>query len=113
MMFLFRKRWWKFRWQSLTRGWNDSETWNLDHTIAEFSLPRLKRFKETTISHPGHLGEEGWNEVLDKMIFAMQAIIDEWEFTEEEMTMDERREHWAKVQEGCELFGKWFRDLWD
>lgn len=35
-----------FWWQRRTRGWDDSDTWNLDSTIAEFVLPRLRRFRE-------------------------------------------------------------------
>ncbi len=110
---MFNKRWWKFRWQKLTRGWNDSDTWNLDHTIAEFVLPRIKRFKEITISYPGHLDKDSWNKILDQMIFSFEAILNEWNLNEPKMTVEERKEYDKKVQEGLDLFGKYFRDLWD
>jgi len=106
---IFSKRWWKFRWQKLVRGWDDSDTWNLDHTIAKFVLPRLKRLKEVQNGYVPRLGEEGWDEVLDKIIFSMELVVKEWDF---ETTTEEEREHWKKAQEGFELFGKYFRDLW-
>ena len=42
------KRSLRFWWQRGTRGWDDSETWGLDGTLARFILPRLQRFKEVT-----------------------------------------------------------------
>ena len=36
------KRWFQRR----TRGWDDSDTWALDMTMAELMLPRFKRFRE-------------------------------------------------------------------
>ena len=48
----FYRPYWFF-WQRITRGFNDSETWNLDYTIAKLVLPRLKRFKELTNGIPG------------------------------------------------------------
>ena len=42
-------------WQNITRGWNDSDCWNLDNTIAEFTLPRLKKLRETTTGYPSEL----------------------------------------------------------
>ena len=70
-------------WQNLTRGWNDSDIWNLDHTIAIFVIPRLKKLKEKTNGYPGSLEinesdyEEGmiqWKQILDKMIYAFEGI---------------------------------------
>ena len=36
----------KYKQQRIERGFDDSELWNLDYTIASFVLPRLKRLKE-------------------------------------------------------------------
>lgn len=62
---------------------NPRETWALDCTIAEFVLPRLKKFKKISLTYPG-IGEadtpEKWDAILDKMILAFQYCIDcdEW-----------------------------------
>lgn len=56
---------------------NPKDLWNLDITIAEFVLPRLKKFKELTLTYP-EFDEastfKGWVETLDKMILAFQYI---------------------------------------
>jgi hypothetical protein len=39
-------RWLRFWWQRRTRGWDDSETWGLDTSLARLILPRLRRFRE-------------------------------------------------------------------
>ena len=36
----------KYFWQRRTRGWDDSDLYSLDYTIAKFVLPRLKVFAE-------------------------------------------------------------------
>jgi hypothetical protein len=91
--------------QRRTRGWDDSDTWSLDHTIAKLVLPRIKRFKEVSICHPGHLTEQEWDDHLDKMIalFEFAASDDRW------MLPDEA---YQKHQEGLDLFAKYFWNLW-
>lgn len=41
----------KLFFQSLTRGWDDSATWDLDIHLAELICPRLKRFKELSYTY--------------------------------------------------------------
>jgi hypothetical protein len=93
------KRWWQRR----TRGWDDSDTWNLDYTLATMILPRLKRFKELNNGYPHGLTPEKWDEMLDQMIYGMEQII---ENDNETKPIDKR------ALEGLELFGKYFRHLW-
>lgn len=74
-------------WQNITRGWNDSDCWALDKTFARFALPRLKKLKEISKGYPSSIQiseeenfEEGrkiWKEILDKMIFSFQCIVDD------------------------------------
>jgi hypothetical protein len=96
----------KFWWQRRTRGWDDSETWNLDTTICEFVLPRLKIFADNLHSYPGDLTPEDWDVVLAQIIQAMQIIVDEggYPFDKDEIEIVER---------GMDLFRKYFFALWD
>lgn len=99
--------WWRlirFWWQRRTRGWDDSETWNLDVTVAEFVLPRLRRFKEVAITLPLEMSEAEWAEELDCMIAAFEFVASDSNFTF--TPWDE------SVQRGLELFGKRFIHLW-
>jgi hypothetical protein len=75
-------------WQNLTKGWNDSDLWSLDHTVAVYMLPRLKRFKEILHGHPNFYtdpanpteeenfedGMKKWKEIIDKMIYAFEGV---------------------------------------
>jgi hypothetical protein len=97
------KRWWQRR----TRGWDDSDTWSLDYTIAKFALPRLIRFKELNNGYPGDFATpEAWDEAIDKMIYSLQACIKHNEGNDIDIA------DWPRVKEGLELFGKHFMALW-
>lgn len=49
------------------------ELYNLDHTIIEWLVPRLKAFKERTTGYPGDITEEEWDNILDKIITGLSA----------------------------------------
>lgn len=103
----------KFWWQRRTRGWDDSETWNLDVSLAKLILPRLKKFKQIKNGSPS-LDEirtdDDWDIILDKMIIAFNFIQDEEKFFD---VRDERKEEYKQTQEGLDLFSKYFMSLWD
>jgi hypothetical protein len=103
----------KLLYQRSTRGWDDTVTWNLDHELAKFILPRLRRFKELAHGWPGpeHGVEtfEDWHVILDKMIYSFEIISRE-DFEPYEIGGQECED---KVNEGIMLFGKWYRALWD
>lgn len=101
----------KFKEQRMTRGFDDSETWNLDMTIAKFLVPRLKAFKECENGHPAGMSEKKWDKILDEMIegFELHCTKDEWEF---DMDINTRNEKKAKVDKALKHFSKYFHDLW-
>jgi len=91
-----------YRKQRKERGFDNSELWSLDMTIIEFTLPRLKAFRDYTISFP--IDEkiktfEEWQQVIDKMIYGMEKY--------KEDTWD------TEATEGIDLFLKYFRHLWN
>lgn len=128
-----------------------NELWNLDYTIAEFILPRLKKFKKESMGYPDQ-GEmdtpEKWNAALDKMILAFEYILnDNWWIGNPEYDYSDglhigfekddktgwhkvviSEDDWVKdvsqrrdnedqrrkqvINEGLQLFTKWFRHLW-
>lgn len=100
---------------------NPRDTWNLDYTIAEYVLPRLKLFNQISISYPGRDEmdtAEKWHNAIDKMITAFQLVIDTddlhdryWDdnfhFNQELFEKDQ-----AQIKEGLHLFAEWFQHLW-
>ena len=73
---------------------------DLDVTIANFILPRLRAFRDSTESYPADLpGMAAWHAELDSMIAAFQASVDGED--DDEVT-----------QAHLALFARRFRDLW-
>lgn len=102
--------------QRLQRGFDDTETWNLNSVIARFVLPRLKRFKEVNSGYPMNMTYEEWNEIIDKMIWSFEHYdydsetfdgVDYWHLTEAQKE-DIQKRH----QEGLNLFGEYMGGLW-
>ena len=118
----------KFKKQRLERGFDNTELWNLDYTLAEFLLPRLKAFREQTFGCPGCFvddyepyedGMDKWYAILDEMIWALETYIkcedsdfkyngkSYYDMTREEMiALDE------KINNGLNLISKYWRCLW-
>jgi hypothetical protein len=89
----------------------DNEVWNLDITLANYILPRLKRFKKVNVnSHPVDLSSlEEWHEIIDKMIWSFERIInDDWSYE-----INRIQEQKQQYELGMSLFGIYFLDLWD
>lgn len=98
-----------FKQQRLERGFDDTETWNLDYTIASFILPRLKRFKQVVNCYPDDITFEEWQNVLDKMIYAFELRVKE---DDESWTLEEEKANYKKIREGLNLFTKYYFSLW-
>lgn len=80
------------------------DTWNLDITIAEFILPRLKLFKEVADCFPAKLDSmEEWHDILDKMIDAFYLISTDKRKTEADNNA---------IEEGLGLFKRYYHSLW-
>lgn len=94
------------RHQDKTIKMKSFECWNLDVTIAKFIVPRLEYFIEHHHGYPCDLTEEEWIIILNKMINSFN-IISESRGSLIYETYD------SEVQEGLELFAKYFRSLWD
>lgn len=91
--------------QRKENGFDDTETWSLKTTIAKFTLPRLKWFKERHFDHPCDITFEKWDEILDNMIFSFEYYAkDEWEPIS--------NEDFKRVEKGMKLFSEYYGDLW-
>ena len=79
--------------------------YSLYYTLGLVILPALKEFKAKTPGYPGSLSSpEEWDEILDKMIYAFEHIIND--------SVDTTKTEYKKVQQGLNLFGKWYQALW-
>ena len=98
------ERWEEFKQERLERGFDESELWNLDYTIAKFIYPRLQAFFEGNISHPIGMTQDEWYIKIKSMLDAFKLIItDKGPFNEEEDKI---------INEGLDNFRKYFFWLW-
>lgn len=96
----------EWRTQRIERGFDDTELWNLDWSIARWLLPRLKAFRQDTDGYPARLGDmKAWEDILDKMILGLDIFVskDAMMFTKEE---------YDKADESMRLLAEYFMDLW-
>ena len=92
----------EFREQRIERGFDDSETWALDYTIARFILPRLQAYNEVSNVKHG-------NDFLGKMeviLEALSLVIKDGEG----YSLSIREEN--KIECGMKYFAEIFRELW-
>lgn len=101
----------RFFFQRLVRGWDDSETFSLDHSLAKLIAPRLRRFRDVTIGTPGMFegsegGREKWLAELDSMVkaFEFYASDEYFECNDQEKLED--------TNKAIELFAKRYGALW-
>lgn len=128
-------------WMGVDVKLDKEDTWSMDQTLAYIVVPMLKQLKVTMHGIPvdfmyeGEIpedcedpdnyedgkGEERWNATLDKMIYSFTQAQDGYsiihDYDRKNMTHEEIRERykkeWDKIQEGFDLFGKYYANLWD
>lgn len=88
--------------QRQDRGFDDTETWGLNITIAQFIVPRLKTFRELRCCYPVGITSEEWDDILRRMIEGFEEIA-----KDQTWKMDD-----FKANMALELFKEWFWDLW-
>lgn len=83
------------------------EVWNTDNTIAQLIVPRLQAFKalDKHGGPPDFSEMREWNNAIQKMIDAFELM----KYVGGVDTKEEER----IVEEGLDLFRKYFRSLWD
>lgn len=112
------KRYKKYAKQRTERGFDDSETWSLDHTIARFIAPRLRVLQKQAHGHPPNLTQEGWENILGEIAEGFEAVLAIEELIWEKYDFDIKKyrqaekELYRKANKGLELFKKWYFNLW-
>lgn len=87
-------------------GFSPKECWNLDCTIIDFVLPRLKYFIENTHSYPHGMTYEEYIEKLN-------AIVEGFEIYNSKEWFEQTPEQTEKVILARKYFGELLYDLWD
>jgi len=98
----------RFFYQRLVRGWDDSDTWSMDHSLAKLILPRIKRFQEVRGGHPADMTDDEWEKILSEIVWGFEwfASGKQWDYGPEHRAEAER------AHAAIELFGKYYGHLW-
>lgn len=114
------------------------DTWSMDHTLALLVVPMLRQLREQQHGIPGMFspshsneinqlqfpfmdedyddafarGVARWEATMDKMIWSFEQIIDDNMSAPEGYAGSDQDYHRA-IQEGLDLFAKYYRNLWD
>lgn len=100
-------RWEKYTQQRLERGFDNSELWNLEGTIAKFIAPRIRAFYEDAKQgsyRPDGISREEWLDALRKISEGFELMALDREKTEYEEAVE---------CEALGLFSDYFFTLWN
>ncbi len=101
----------KYRQQRFLNGFDDTETWHMDRTMALFIIPRLKRFMEVNNGIPLGETEESYDE---KLRFIIQAF-ENYYATDQyynSLDIEERKKLTDDVRLAVEYLSKLWFELW-
>ena len=119
------KRTVKHFFQRRIRGFDDSETWDLDDEFYRWIYPRLKRFTEITMAYPMSYDNcKAWQKELNKRVKQLEIILNtcEFDFTDwsyipsKELTKLKKKNAWESTINATafeyliEDFNKWFAE---
>ena len=88
--------------QRIKYGFDDSETWSLRDSIANFIIPRLKRYKE--IIKQSYTNDDEYMTNIDEVLNAFQIVIDNPSYLPD----DKIKEY----EKGMKTFSEIFMGLW-
>ena len=101
----------QYRQQRFLNGFDDTETWHLDRTMALFIIPRLKRFMEVNNGIANGETEESYYE---KLRFIIQAF-ENYYATDKyfnSVDIEERKKLTDDVRLAVEYLSKLWFELW-
>jgi len=89
-----------------------TDLWNLDETISNFLVPRLKEFKSMLIGYPANLkSAKGWEKVLTEIIWLFEVYHRDWLLGFEPTHL--KKEDHDRAKKAWALFQKHFNNLWN
>lgn len=99
----------KYKKQKEVQGFDDTETWHLDRTLALFLMPRLERFIQVNNGFPTGETEDSYNEKLN---FIVHSFKEYYYNEDEDVSLELEKERLLNAKKAAELLGKLWFDLW-
>jgi hypothetical protein len=99
----------KYKKQRDERGFDDTETWHLDKTLALFLIPRLERFIQVNNGYPGGETEKTFNEKLN---FILKSFKEYYNGENDEVSLELEKERLINANKAVAILGEIWFDLW-
>jgi hypothetical protein len=100
-----------YKQQRFENGFDDTETWHIDRTMALFIIPRLKRFIEVNNGIPTGETVESYNEKLNFIISAFENYYTTNKYYES-TDIEERKQLTNDVRKAVDYLSKLWFELW-
>jgi hypothetical protein len=101
----------QYRQQRFERGFDDTETWHMDRTMALFIIPRLQRFIELNNGIPIGETEESYDEKIRFIISAFENYYVSDQYYNS-VDIEERKKLTDDVKLAVEYLSKLWFELW-
>jgi hypothetical protein len=99
----------KYKKQRDERGFDDTETWHLDKTVALFLIPRLKRYIQVNNGFPSGETEKSFNE---KLMFIVKSFEEYYQDENVEVSLELEKERLSNAKKAVAILGEIWFDLW-
>jgi hypothetical protein len=99
----------KYKRQREQNGFDDTETWHLDKTVALFLLPRLKRYIQVNNGFPNGETEESFNKKLNYIIKSFEEY---YQDDNVEVSLELEKERLSNAKKAVAILGELWFDLW-
>ena len=100
-----------YKQQRFEQGFDDTETWHMDRTMALFIIPRLKRFLEVNNGIPNGETEESYDEKIRFIISAFENYYVSDKYFNS-VDIEERKKLTDDVRLAVEYLSKLWFELW-
>jgi hypothetical protein len=97
--------------QRFERGFDDTETWHMDRTMALFIIPRLKRFMEVNNGIPNGETQESYDEKIKYIISAFENYYVSDKYFNS-VDIEERKKLTDDVRQALDYLSKLWFELW-
>jgi len=99
----------KYKKQREEQGFDDTETWHLDKTLALFLIPRLKRFIQVNNGFPNGETHESY---IEKLRFIIKSFEEYYLQENVDTSLEIEKERLINAQQAVELLSKLWFCLW-
>jgi len=93
-------------WQRRMRGWDDSDTWNIDFWLWRELGPRIARLRQVQNGYPMGMSESSWDDVLAEVQWFCEYMV------AGEMWPVETDPEFLRVMRAYGLFVKYLPTMW-